>query len=91
MQRNLAKKIRAKRESGLTTVRLKRDPPVCGLNGYLFLHGRGKVDMFKIYMLRCSVKHHVKMYTDWGTAHTSKVREMLELSQEKFSQEHNMY
>ena len=28
MQRNLATKIRAKRESGLTAVRLKRDPPV---------------------------------------------------------------
>ena len=28
MQNNLAKKIWAKRESGLTTVRLKRDPPV---------------------------------------------------------------
>ena len=28
MQRNLAKKIRAKQESGLTTVRLKWDPPV---------------------------------------------------------------
>ena len=28
MQRNLAIKIRAKRESGLTAVRLKRDPPV---------------------------------------------------------------
>ena len=28
MQRNLAKKIRAKRESSLTTVQLKRDPPV---------------------------------------------------------------
>ena len=27
-QRNLATKIRAKRESGLTAVRLKRDPPV---------------------------------------------------------------
>ena len=30
MQRNLATKIRAKRESGLTTVRLKQDPPVQG-------------------------------------------------------------
>ena len=28
MQRNLAKKIRAKQESSLTTVRLKQDPPV---------------------------------------------------------------
>ena len=28
IQRNLAKKIRAKWESGLTAVRLKRDPPV---------------------------------------------------------------
>ena len=28
MQKNLATKIRAKRESGLTAVRLKRDPPV---------------------------------------------------------------
>ena len=28
MQRNLATKIRAKRESGLTAVRLKWDPPV---------------------------------------------------------------
>ena len=28
MQKNLATKIRAKRESGLTTVWLKRDPPV---------------------------------------------------------------
>ena len=28
MQKNLAKKIWAKRESGLTAVRLKRDPPV---------------------------------------------------------------
>ena len=28
MQRNLATKIWAKRESGLTAVRLKRDPPV---------------------------------------------------------------
>ena len=28
MQRNLATKIRAKQESGLTAVRLKRDPPV---------------------------------------------------------------
>ena len=28
MQRNLATKIRAKRESGLTTVQLKQDPPV---------------------------------------------------------------
>ena len=28
IQRNLATKIRAKRESGLTAVRLKRDPPV---------------------------------------------------------------
>ena len=32
MQRNLATKIQAKRESGLTAVRLKRDPPVCGTN-----------------------------------------------------------
>ena len=30
IQRNLATKIRAKWESGLTTVRLKRDPPVWG-------------------------------------------------------------
>ena len=30
MQRDLATKIRAKRESGLTVVRLKRDPPVHG-------------------------------------------------------------
>ena len=30
MQRNLATKIRAKREYGLTAVRLKRDPPVQG-------------------------------------------------------------
>ena len=29
IQRNLATKIRAKRESGLTAVWLKRDPPVC--------------------------------------------------------------
>ena len=28
MQRNLATKIRAKRESGLTAVQLKWDPPV---------------------------------------------------------------
>ena len=28
IQRNMATKIRAKRESGLTAVRLKRDPPV---------------------------------------------------------------
>ena len=28
MQRNLATKIQAKWESGLTTVRLKQDPPV---------------------------------------------------------------
>ena len=28
MQRNLATKIRAKRESSLTTVQLKQDPPV---------------------------------------------------------------
>ena len=28
MQRNLATKIRAKQESSLTAVRLKRDPPV---------------------------------------------------------------
>ena len=31
IQRNLATKIRPKRESGLTAVRLKRDPPVWGL------------------------------------------------------------
>ena len=30
MQRNLATKIQAKRESGLTAVRLKQDPPVLG-------------------------------------------------------------
>ena len=29
IQRNLAQKIWAKREPGLTAVRLKRDPPVC--------------------------------------------------------------
>ena len=34
MQRNLATKIRAKWESGLTTVRLKRDPLVC--SKYIF-------------------------------------------------------
>ena len=44
MQRNLATKNRAKRESGLTAVRLKRDPPVyselsvlCILNFFLSL------------------------------------------------------
>ena len=35
MQRNLATKIRAKRESGLTAVRLKRDPPVPVLGSVL--------------------------------------------------------
>ena len=38
MQKNLAKKIRAKRESGLTAVRLKRDPPVyISLNSSLYI------------------------------------------------------
>ena len=32
MQRNLATKIQAKWESGLTAVRLKRDPPVLSMN-----------------------------------------------------------
>ena len=31
MQRNLATKIRAKWESGLTTVQLKQDPPVLNI------------------------------------------------------------
>ena len=34
MQRNLATKIQAKRESGLTAVRLKRDPPVSMKNSF---------------------------------------------------------
>ena len=63
MQKNLAKKIRAKRESGLTAVRLKRDPPVlhstppimkkiCGdflLNRRLFVMGDVFIGEWEIF------------------------------------------
>ena len=42
MQRNLATKIRDKRESGLTAVRLKRDPPVVAISNWKqFPNGKG--------------------------------------------------
>ena len=59
MQRNLATKIRAKRESGLTAVWLKRDPPVYDLSPPI-LGGPTPYLVPKLYMFTM-YKHLTKL------------------------------
>ena len=70
IQRNLATKIRAKWESGLTSVRLKQDPPVLS-----FLHLLKRVD-FDAIVDHLALTHIIKSKSEQAT---NRIKRLLEI------------
>ena len=76
MQRNLATKNRAKQESGLTTVRLKRDPPVfiwfpvCSTNSFvLFIYRMTCIHRYPSLRIFSHQYSHIFEHTTYCICH----------------------